>query len=253
VSASILPAQCNLIAEVDPLGPGCLVAGTPTLAIAPGGACVVLSLSSVYPNAMAKLIVSLPGAPFVVQGCNVFLDPGSISVMLPFMTDAQGNYVALIPIPENPLLDGITLVVQATTWVSGAPVNDDYLTNGLAVTVRCASGSVGCTPGYWKQSHHFDSWPDTYDPDQLFSSVFENAFPGMTLLQVLETGGGGLEALGRHAVASLLNAEASGASFGLAPNQVVGMFNTLFPDFASEFESLKDIFEDMNEQGCNYN
>ena len=40
---------------------------------------------------------------------------------------------------------------------------------------------------------------------------FDDAFPGMTLLEVLSQGGGGLNALGRHTVAALLNA-ASGVS-----------------------------------------
>ncbi len=63
-------------------------------------------------------------------------------------------------------------------------------------------GGEGCTPGYWKQSQHFDSWTG-YSPSTQFSAVFENAFPGKTLLQVLEQGGGGLNALGRHTVAAL--------------------------------------------------
>ena len=74
-------------------------------------------------------------------------------------------------------------------------------------------GGEGCTPGYWKQKQHFDSWADPYDPTDLFSDHFENAFPGMTLLEVLGNGGGGLNALGRHTVAALLNSANSGVSF----------------------------------------
>ncbi|MFZ2523648.1 MAG: SipW-dependent-type signal peptide-containing protein, partial [Minisyncoccia bacterium] len=67
------------------------------------------------------------------------------------------------------------------------------------------SGKEYCSHGYWKQSQHFDNWSG-YLPTQQFSSVFENAFPGKTLLQVLQLGGGGLNRLGRETVGALLNA-----------------------------------------------
>jgi hypothetical protein len=60
-------------------------------------------------------------------------------------------------------------------------------------THACGSGRVApaggdsalCTPGFWKQSQHFDSWTAPYDPTDLFSAYFEDAFPGETLRQVL--------------------------------------------------------------------
>jgi len=79
-----------------------------------------------------------------------------------------------------------------------------------------------CSPGYWKQPHHFDSYV-TYSPNQTFLSVFGvNAFPGKTLVQVLSTGGGGLIAYGRATVGALLNASA--LSSGLTPAQVIAKF-----------------------------
>lgn len=110
------------------------------------------------------------------------------------------------------------------------------------------TGGQGCTPGYWKQSQHFDSW-NGYAPNQLFSSVFENAFPGMTLLQVLQQGGGGLNALGRHTVAALLNSAQDGVSYNIgSPAGVIAMFNDAFP--GSDYEGLKNLFAGYNEQGC---
>lgn len=114
-------------------------------------------------------------------------------------------------------------------------------------------GGEGCTPGYWKQRHHFDSWSG-YAPDQLFSSVFENAFPGKTLVQVLSQGGGGLNALGRHTVAALLNASSSGVSYGVAtPADVIAQFNAAFPGSNGTYETLKNTFEGLNEKGCPLN
>jgi hypothetical protein len=107
-------------------------------------------------------------------------------------------------------------------------------------------GSEGCTPGYWKQTQHYGSWKG-YSPNQLFSSVFEDAFPGMTLVQVLGQGGGGLNALGRHTVAALLDA-ASGIDYGLTTAQVIQKFNDVYP--GGGYEGLKDEFATRNERGC---
>jgi hypothetical protein len=111
-------------------------------------------------------------------------------------------------------------------------------------------GGEGCTPGYWKQEQHFDSWPKPYTPDMLFSDVFEDAFPGMTLLDVASTGGGGLDALGRHTVAAMLNGASDGVNYDLTAEQVIDMFNAIYPGTEKEYEALKDEFEFYNEQGC---
>lgn len=114
-------------------------------------------------------------------------------------------------------------------------------------------GGDGCTPGYWKQPHHFDSWPAPYDPTDLFSEHFEDAFPGMTLVDVLNNGGGGLNALGRHTVAALLNSASSGVSFELSPAEVISAFNGVFPGTKSQYNALKDQFAGLNERLCPLN
>jgi hypothetical protein len=112
-------------------------------------------------------------------------------------------------------------------------------------------GGEGCTPGYWKQDHHFDSWTAPYTPNTLFSDVFEDAFPGMTLLEVASQGGGGLNALGRHTVAALLNAASAGVDYDMTVAEVIAAFNAAFP--GGDYDALKDTFEDFNEQGCPLN
>jgi len=116
-----------------------------------------------------------------------------------------------------------------------------------------SGGGEGCTPGYWKQSHHFDSWPAPYTPSTLFSDVFEDAFPGMDLHDVLSQGGGGLNALGRHTVAALLNAASPDVSYDLTPGEVISLFDDLYPATTAEYNALKDYFEDFNQQGCPLN
>jgi hypothetical protein len=112
----------------------------------------------------------------------------------------------------------------------------------------------GCTPGYWKQDQHFDSWVG-YLPNAQFSSVFDNAFPGKTLLQVLWLGGGGLDALGRHTVAALLNSTNSSVSgdYPFTTAQVISKFNAAWPGTKTAYNTLKDEFATANEMGCPLN
>lgn len=115
-------------------------------------------------------------------------------------------------------------------------------------------GGEGCTPGYWKQRHHFDSWPSPYLSSTLFSSVFANAFPGKTLVQVLNLKGGGLNALGRHSVAALLNAASSGVDYDLTVAEVVAAFNAAYASGdPSIITNQKNVFDMLNNQGCPLN
>jgi hypothetical protein len=107
----------------------------------------------------------------------------------------------------------------------------------------------GCTPGYWKQEQHFGNWPPPYQPTDLFSAYFEDAFPGQTLLDVLSEGGGGLTALGRQTVAALLNAASPKVDFCLCPQKVIDKFNEVFV-CDKDFEDLKCFFEEFNERCC---
>ena len=112
----------------------------------------------------------------------------------------------------------------------------------------------GCTPGYWKQPHHFDSWHEDYHPDMKFSEVFEDAFGDATLLEVLSQGGGGLTALGRHVVAALLNAASDGVNYPLSVDEVIDAFNDLFPEGSKQdYNDLKDELAGYNELGCSLN
>jgi len=175
-------------------------------------------------------------------------------------------------IPANTVLDSITMseifgrtddpvgtitnttvtgTASVSTWVGleyGAVIT--YF-NRATPPPPPPGGGEGCTPGYWKQSQHFDSWPAPYTPNTLFSSVFENAFPGKTLVQVAGTGGGGLNALGRHTVAALLNGASAGVDYDLTAQDVIDAFNAVFP--GGDYEGQKNIFEGFNEQGCPLN
>lgn len=114
-------------------------------------------------------------------------------------------------------------------------------------------GGQGCTPGYWRQAHHYDSW-EGYAPGDLFSSVFADAFPGATLGEVVRAKGGQVNALGRHAVAALLNASSSGVDYDYTTAQVISAFNDAYASGDRRtVESQKNEFDFLNNQGCTLN
>ncbi len=107
-----------------------------------------------------------------------------------------------------------------------------------------------CSPGYWKQAQHFDSWVG-YSPTDKFSAVFGETITIMwsakgkpmpvtdpTLLQVLEANGGGVSSLARAAVGALLNASALDSSLSTA--DVIQIFQDANP--SGDFEAAKAQF-----------
>jgi hypothetical protein len=124
---------------------------------------------------------------------------------------------------------------------------------GLILAVPAsASACDGCTPGFWK--NNAGAWPAPYTTSTTYGSVFAGApepYASMTLLQALELGGGGADALVRHSAAALLNlahpdvANPPGWDVGALQTAV----NTAFasPDM---IESLHMTLEGLNEAGC---
>ena len=106
----------------------------------------------------------------------------------------------------------------------------------------------GCSHGYWK--NHLDRWPSAYEPDDLFSVHFADAFPGMTLLDVLEERGGHLDALGRESVAAVLNAADPDVEYAFTEEEVKAMFDTVFQGADGDYDTLKDQFEAENQKDC---
>lgn len=91
----------------------------------------------------------------------------------------------------------------------------------------------GCTPGYWKQSFHFDSWVELV-PTQTVDSLFTGVLPalsGETLLDALQ-GGGGPGLLGaekillRAAVAALLNSANGTVAYPFTAADIISAVNT---------------------------
>jgi hypothetical protein len=189
-----------------------------------------------------------------VEVASIVLDPAVVTVteVVPagFQLDSIVKDSLNWSVADSIRLAPVTGTLTGTVHLTGdPPAVGGILTFYNSPTT--AGGGQGCTPGYWKQKQHFHSYTAPYTPNTLFGSVFANAFPNKTFLQVLGTGGGGLNALGRHTVAALLSAASANVSFNLSVAQVIAAFNAAYA--SGNYEQQKNIFAAYNEQVCPLN
>jgi len=193
-----------------------------------------------YPDEVADVYVSSDGSTFVLAGQiakdgSVALPAGITSARYVKLVDRSNP--ALFPLSLDPQPDGFD--------VDGVRARD---------TTSCERlGAQGCTPGYWKQPHHVDSWPVGIKPTDLFGPTFLGTptFAALTLDEVLGQGGGGANALGRHAVAALLNALSPNVDYPYTSAQVKQLvFAALSSGNAKTIETAKDLLEKANQRGC---
>ena len=151
----------------------------------------------------------------------------------------------------NPLVNVVTVHYNP----DGFP-NDITATATDSVTVNPPPGGEGCTPGFWKQPQHFDSWVG-FSPDDSFEDVFgvdvtlrvaNQDVDDPTLLQALQAQGGGVNALARHAVAALLNASNPDVDSDFTTAQVIALVQAAVA--SGDFETAKNLLAAANEQGC---
>lgn len=93
----------------------------------------------------------------------------------------------------------------------------------------------GCTPGFWKQKQHLDSWAATgFSPNQTLESVFDvpDSFgvDNVTLLKALSFNGnssltGAAKVLLKAGVAALLNSASPGVDYPLTTAEVIAQVN----------------------------
>ncbi|UCF18461.1 MAG: hypothetical protein JSU87_10975 [Gemmatimonadota bacterium] len=124
------------------------------------------------------------------------------------------------------------------------------------------TGLEGCTPGYWKQEQHFDSWvptglaPSALFTDPGFTSPGDDAlvwqkgsgYPVSTQLDALKANQGDLAALTRHAMAALLNALHPDVDYHFSAAQVIQLYNDALAG-SIDVEDTKDDFDFYNNGG----
>jgi len=194
------------------------------------------------------------------------LTPGTYSVQFV----QPGGYPGISPLNQGgddaKDSDGDTammLMTATTTLVSGdsdltldqgffIPVveNPDIdIEKYIKVVQEPGGGGEGLTPGYWKQEHHFDDWTN-FSPTDLYNVVFgiTNEPATFTLLDALKRGGGENKALGRHAVAAILNASHANIEYDMTVAQIIAAVQNAYS--TGNFEPLKNQLDTFNNQGA---
>ena len=133
------------------------------------------------------------------------------------------------------------------------PAFANYVTNG--------NGAGACTPGYWKQPHHFDDWP--IPTGTTLGSVFNfgaagvpssiAALAGDSFLTALAYPGGSslaakAQIMLRAAAAAYLNAGAF-SGYPFSSGAIVNMVNDALleqPDHKDVLINLGTLFDDTN-------
>ena len=180
----------------------------------------IIDVEAEEPNAMVELL------------------DGSSNLLAAFALPQTGdNGVAIIGLGPTPGV--VTMVVT---------LNGSGAIDNIVFTPDDGDGGEGCTPGFWKQPQHLPFW--AVAPDTPFGDIFDDAFPGLTLFQVVNLKGGGLNRLGAHTVAAYLNALSPEVDYAFTAAEVVDSFNAVFPGSNSEYNALKDIFVAQNEISC---
>jgi hypothetical protein len=119
-------------------------------------------------------------------------------------------------------------------------------TTGNAANTQYNTGGQGCTPGYWKNNSA--GWV-TYSPTDNFDAIFGiSKYGTLTLQGALELGGGGFNALARHAAAALLNTANSNINFAFSTAEVIKIVQEAVTNNAPE--TAKDLLAEQNETTC---
>ena len=125
-------------------------------------------------------------------------------------------------------------------------------------TTTTTTGGEGCTPGYWKQPQHFDSWPVPTTTTLADAGFTNTGLPaGTTLLEALSFQGGptvqdAKNILLRQAAAAYLNSLSIAYAFTTA--EVVNMVNdALATGDRDTILDVKDVLDAANNGGCPLN
>ena len=181
--------------------------------------------------------------------------------------------------PSRRKLAGAALGVSAVFTLASRPVWANQCTISGMASGNLSAPKVtceGCTPGFWKQCQHLDSWVG-FKPSDSFNTVFgvtqyvdPRTGAPYTLLDVMgltgKTTSGSVNcsalpddyavndmgqdpvspSLGMHAVAALLNA-ASGINYGYTAGEIITLFQN---NVLTKPAALKDSLAMLNERGC---
>jgi hypothetical protein len=151
----------------------------------------------------------------------------------------------------------VTTTTSPTPSSSSTTTTTETTTTTTTTTTTAPPAGKGCTPGFWKNNADkkgASQWPDGFEPTDLVGDLFADApasVAGLTLLEGLQEGGGGVDALTRHAIAAVLNAAHPDVGSPLTVDAIVEAVNDAFASGdAAQIEAVKEMLAGFNEAGC---
>jgi hypothetical protein len=180
----------------------------------------------------------------VIDGTIKKTDPDKRTIKLEDGTNIQVQDLATILLNGSELLTFDQLMEGDEITIFGLEACPDDTVDfyGFVIVVvdMVERGDEGCSQGYWK--NHLNSWgPTGYNTGDSYNEVFGVPY-NKTLLGALESGGGGEYALGRQAVAALLNATHPGVDHYYAENEVIDIVQDAYD--TGDFEGAKNLLEE---------
>ena len=272
-SATGLPAGLTMSS-------GGTISGTPTVSGTFSYSVTVTDKDGNSGTVHCSVTVTPPPPPPVSVNC-VAINAVQGLAITPVTLTGSGGAGGPYTFSATGLPAGVTLsssgTFSGTPTVSGSFVISITVTDkdGNTGTVHCTvtvqpppppPPMEGCTPGFWKQSQHFDSWASGILTTQKIAMYFPSAsaysLNGKTLDQysLLEglrfqggsTASGKAETLIRAAIAALLNA--GGGNFAYTTAQVLSLVNAaLASGDPAAMNALAGRLDVANNAGCTLN
>jgi len=229
-------------------------------ATTPGGA---ISFSGSVTNCGTELLSSVSvtddhGTPGIPGDDVAVLNLGSLAA------GASASYSGSYTPAHSPSTD--TVKAGGIGAITLTPVTSTASATCTVPPLASGGGDEGCTPGYWKQSQHFDSWGATgFVTNQTAGSVFSGlaaACPSLatkTLLQSLDGGGGAtfcnkVQILIRAAVAAVLDAAHPSVDYPRTVTDIQSVVNAaIATGNSTTVTNLGTALDKDNNRGCPLN
>jgi hypothetical protein len=138
-------------------------------------------------------------------------------------------------VPGNNVIDATTTFsVLGVSLTRSTAAGQDAGPDGSDSAEKEYIGGEACSPGFWKQPHHFGHYPLSivHPLTTTYGSIFNQApapWAGMTFPQAISANGGGGNVLARHSGAAYLNSQT--IAYLLTPGEVVILTNNAWADF----------------------